>query len=151
MLSEAITGAIWRLGADSERVAIGGISMGGFGALDLARIAPGRFCAVGGHSPALYRTAGKTAQGAFDDAADFGRHNLFAAARARRLYRIPVWLDVGADDPFRHPVAEFARLLRARGVDVTFHVWPGAHEYFYWRAHLPAYLRFYAIALRSCR
>ena len=151
VLSEAITGAIRRLGADSERVAIGGISMGGFGALDLARIAPGRFCAVGGHSAALYRTAGNAAPGAFDDAADFSRHDLFAAARARRLYRIPVWLDVGEDDPFRHSDTEFARLLRARGVDVTFHVWPGAHEYSYWRDHLPAYLRFYAITLRSCR
>ena len=33
---------------DRERVAIGGISMGGFGAYDLARLHPGRFCAVGG-------------------------------------------------------------------------------------------------------
>jgi S-formylglutathione hydrolase FrmB len=42
-----------RFGTDRRRVAIGGISMGGFGAYDLARLNPGRFCAVGGHSPAL--------------------------------------------------------------------------------------------------
>jgi S-formylglutathione hydrolase FrmB len=151
VLNEAIPAGIERLGANPDRVAIGGISMGGFGALDLARIAPGRFCAVGGHSAALFRTGGQTARGAFDDAGDFARHDLFGAARDRRLYRIPVWVDAGADDPFRPSVTRFARLLRLRGVDVRLHVWPGAHEYRYWRAHVRAYLRFYAMALRSCR
>jgi S-formylglutathione hydrolase FrmB len=47
-----------RFGADGRRVAIGGISMGGFGAYDIARLNPGRFCAVAGHSPALWRTGG---------------------------------------------------------------------------------------------
>jgi hypothetical protein len=42
VLREAIPAALKRTGADPQRVAIG-ISMGGFGALDLARISPGRF------------------------------------------------------------------------------------------------------------
>jgi S-formylglutathione hydrolase FrmB len=148
VLREAIPAGILRLGADSQRVAIGGFSMGGFGALDLARLAPRRFCAVGGHSAALWRSARKTPPGAFDDAADFRRHNLFAPSRP---YRSPVWLDVGRDDPFRNADARFARLLRARTVNVTFHVWPGIHADSYWRAHVWDYLRFYAVALRSCR
>jgi S-formylglutathione hydrolase FrmB len=46
------------LGADPSRVAIGGISMGGYGAFDLAhRARAGRFCAVGGHSPAFWLSA----------------------------------------------------------------------------------------------
>ena len=44
-------------GADPDRVAIGGISMGGFGAFDIARLHPGAFCAVGGHSPAIWGTS----------------------------------------------------------------------------------------------
>jgi S-formylglutathione hydrolase FrmB len=48
-----------RFRIDRERIAIGGISMGGFGALNLARIYPDRFCAVGGHSAALWRTEGR--------------------------------------------------------------------------------------------
>jgi enterochelin esterase-like enzyme len=36
-------------------------------------------------------------------------------------------------------------------VHVSLHVWPGVHEYSYWRDHMAAYLRFYTIALRSCR
>ena len=54
VMNEVIPQAIKRLGADPSRVAIGGISMGGFGAFDLARLHPHRFCAVGGHSPALW-------------------------------------------------------------------------------------------------
>ena len=80
---EAIPAALERLRADPDRVAIGGISMGGFGALDLARLHPGRFCAVGGHSPALWRTGGETPAGAFDDAEDFSRHDLFDGSKAR--------------------------------------------------------------------
>ena len=147
VLQEVIPAAIRRLGADPKRVAIGGVSMGGFGALDLARIAPGRFCAVGGHSAALWRTGSETPAGAFDDAADFGRHDLFAKAR----YRAPVWLDVGREDPFRTADTAFAERLRERGTRVTLHIWPGGHAFSYWKAHLDAYLRFYATALGSCR
>jgi S-formylglutathione hydrolase FrmB len=53
VLQEVLPEALRRTGADPHRVAIDGISMGGFGALDLARLTPGRFCAVGAHSPAL--------------------------------------------------------------------------------------------------
>ncbi len=70
-----------RFGIDSRRVAIGGISMGGFGALDIALHHPGRFCAVGAHSPALWFEAGETAPGAFDDAADFERNDVVGRVR----------------------------------------------------------------------
>jgi pimeloyl-ACP methyl ester carboxylesterase len=55
VVEEAIPAALQRLHADRRRVAIGGFSMGGFGALDLARLHPGRFCAVGGHAAARGR------------------------------------------------------------------------------------------------
>jgi putative esterase len=50
VLDEVIPGALTVLHADPSRVAIGGISMGGYGAYEIARADPGRFCAVGGHS-----------------------------------------------------------------------------------------------------
>ena len=149
VVREAIPAARRRF-ATTRGVAIGGISMGGFGALDLARLYPLGFCAVGAHSAALWRRAADTAAGAFDDAADFRRHDLLAVARRHRhLYgRRPVWIDGGDVDPFRSTDRELARLLRGR---VTYHVWPGGHESAYWDAHMPAYLRFYARALRACR
>jgi S-formylglutathione hydrolase FrmB len=152
VLREAIPRAVRALHADPHRVAIGGISMGGFGAFDLARRAPGRFCAVGGHSPAFWLSAGQTAPGAFDDAADFARHDVYAWVRGqRRPYgSTPLWIDRGDRDPFGGADAEVVRALRARGARLTSHVWPGAHEWAYWRAHMARYLRFYADALARC-
>jgi len=152
VLHELIPWAIGTFHADGQRVAIGGVSMGGFGALDLARLAPGRFCAVGGHSAALWEAAGQTPSGAFDDAADFGRHDVFRAARGRhRPYgRARMWLDVGSDDPFRAADTAFVSLLRRDGEPVAFHVWPGSHNSDYWDVHMAAYLRFYAQVLAAC-
>jgi poly(3-hydroxybutyrate) depolymerase len=148
VIREAIPAAVRRLNADGARVAIGGISMGGFGALDLARLNPRRFCAVGGHSAALWENGGATAPGAFDDADDFARHDVIAAAhKNRRLYgAAPVWLDGGSDDPFRSADSDLARILHIR-----YHVWRGGHDSAYWSAHMPAYLRFYSGALARCR
>ena len=144
VLREAIPAGVVRTHA--ARIAIGGISMGGFGALDLGM--RGRFCAVGAHSPALWADAGRAAPGAFDDAADFTRHDLLSAARRRALYGSRVWIDVGADDPFVATDTTFARLLAQQDEALTFHVWPGGHERSYWRAHVAQYLRFYAAACR---
>jgi S-formylglutathione hydrolase FrmB len=139
-------------GTDPRRVAIGGISMGGFGAFDVARLHPGRFCAVGGHSPALWRTAGETAPGAFDDAGDFARHDVIAAARAGApaFAQMPVWIDGGDGDPFRPGTDAFTTALRANGIEVSAHTWPGGHEGDYWSEHWPSYARFYARALANC-
>ncbi len=147
VLQEAIPAAVARLRADPRRVAVGGISMGGFGALDLARIAPHRFCAVGGHSAALWFQGGDTPQGAFDDAADFERHDVIARAQGHSPYRAPVWLDVGTEDPFLQADTALAKELRADGANITFHVWPGPHGSSYWHRHIDEYLRFYT---RAC-
>jgi S-formylglutathione hydrolase FrmB len=141
-----------RFGADRRRVAIGGISMGGFGAYDLARLHPRRFCAAGGHSPALWRGAGETAPGAFDDAADFARHDLIGAARKHpgRFRHTRLWLDAGDADPFDPGDRAFASALHAGGARVTVRRWPGGHDGAYWDAHWRDYLRFYARVLKRC-
>ena len=153
VVSEVIPQAIRRLHADPNRVAIGGLSMGGFGAYDIARRYPGKFCAVGGDSAALWFSGGETAAGAFDDGEDFERHDVLRAARTvASLYRgVPLWLDVGSADPFRGADEALARELAARGERVQFHVWPGGHDDAYWSSHWESYLHFYANALSKCR
>ena len=153
VLNEAIPAALARTGADRHRIAIGGISMGGFGALFAGLRHPGAFCAVGGHSAALWRTGGETPQGAFDDAADFARNDVIgmASSRSAPLGRnTRVWIDVGNQDPFASADSELARILREHGQKVTFHSWPGAHSGSYWNKHVAAYLRFYAASLAAC-
>jgi S-formylglutathione hydrolase FrmB len=150
ILDEAIPDAIRRFRTQKGRIAIGGVSMGGYGALHIASLRPGEFCAVGGHSAALWPSAGRTAPGAFDAAADYSRNDVYAAARRGAFDNLRVWLDGGSADPFREADAAFAALLHRRGVAVSYHVWPGGHTGSYWNSHMAAYLRFYAHALATC-
>ena len=151
VLREVIPQAVSRLHADGARVAIGGVSMGGFGALNIARLDPGRFCAVGGHSAALWLSGGQSAAGAFDNAEDFARNDVIAAASRHNPYPgLAVWLDVGTEDPFRAADTTLAERLRADGSPIQFHVWPGAHSLSYWDSHWSNYLQFYATALAGC-
>ncbi|HZT93636.1 MAG TPA: alpha/beta hydrolase-fold protein [Gaiellaceae bacterium] len=119
-----------------RRVAIGGISMGGYGALLLGS-RQRSFCAVGVQSPALWLSPGETAPGAFDDAQDYYRNDVFRLKPPH-----PLWIDLGASDPFYR-----ATLAYARRAGVHAHVSPGGHAATFWDAHTPAFLRFFA---RAC-
>jgi dipeptidyl aminopeptidase/acylaminoacyl peptidase len=146
VLDEIIPAALARSGADPGRVAVGGISMGGFGALNLGRHR-GRFCAVGGHSPAVFERSNPDAISfGFDNAADFAHNDLIGIARKRSPYDAPVWIDIGDRDELRPADALLARELRARGANVSFHVWPGNHDGGYWDQHFAQYLKFYVNA-----
>ena len=142
VLEEVIPAALEESGADPDRVAIGGISMGGFGALSLAEESGRNWCAVGAHSPAIFLEAGLAASGAFDDAEDFAEHDVIA--HADRFPDVPLYLDVGEEDPFRSGVQAFAE---AAGVRARY--FPGGHESEYWDAHWPDYLRFYSEACQK--
>jgi len=129
VLDEVIPKALTVLHADPRRVAIGGISMGGLGAYAIASLDPGRFCAVGGTSAAIYPGP----LGALGNPKAYGHAKL--------------WLDVGAQDPSF--VATDQQLANA--LHIYLHVWPGGHDFNYWNAHWSAYLGFYAHALATCR
>jgi len=152
LLSELIPAVSRRFGADPRRVAIGGISMGGFGAYNLALQHPSRFCAVGGHSPALWFEGGETAPGAFDDAEDFARNDIFGALRRNldAFDGLPVWNDYGDRDPFRVFDEGFVEAVSAGDGKLEAHSWPGEHDAAYWDRHWDEYLRFYARALGRC-
>ena len=150
---EVIPRVVKRFGVDPRRIAIGGISMGGFGAFDIALHHPGMFCAVGGHSPALWFEGGETAPGAFDDAADFERNDVVGTVQAEpeAFGDARVWIDYGSEDPFRVYDEGFVEAIGAGSADLTAHSWPGAHEGGYWNDHWPDYQRFYVNALAHCR
>ncbi len=151
VFSEVIPQAVALLHADGRRVAIGGISMGGFGALDIARLHPGRFCAVGGHAAAVYLADANAAKGAFDDRADFSRNNLLKFASRSGLYgTAPVWIDIGNQDPYLAANTQLVHELRAHGTNVTFSVKPGGHNSSYWNSRWSDYMPFYARTLARC-
>ena len=139
-----------RFGIDPRRLAIGGISMGGFGAYNLALKHPGRFCAVGGHSAALWFDGAETAPGAFDSAADFERNDVVEAVQADpdAFGETRVWNDYGR----RRPVPALQRRLRRRPERPATPTSAPTHGRAATRAatgsaHWPAYQRFYLNAL----
>ena len=152
VVKELIPEAAALMNADPTRVVIAGISMGGFGALDLGMKWPGRFCGLAGHSAAIWPTGAQSNAVAFDDATDFARNDVMRYARtASHPYeQAAVWLDDGSSDGFRFDDSALAHSLMQNGARVTFHEWPGGHNDTYWRAHLHDYVDFYVGALASC-
>lgn len=126
-------------GARVDRIGAIGWSMGGFGALVLTRrLGARRMAAVVAASPALfpsYADARSTNPRAFDGAADFARHDVFAALD--ELNGVPLRVDCGTSDPF----AEMARRLRDR-VHPAGAMAGGCHDGAFWRRHLRAQLAF---------
>jgi len=117
--------------ADREHRAIGGISRGGYWALEIAFHHPELFSAVGGHSPVTGRRD--------DPLSPMG----LVALHPDNLRQLRVWLDVGNDDSLRAGTANLADELNVAGIPVTFEQWSGKHERSYWRRHTAAYLTFY--------
>jgi S-formylglutathione hydrolase FrmB len=152
VMREVIPLVVRRFGIDPRHLAIGGISMGGFGAYSIALHHPGRFCAVGGHSAALWFDGSETAPGAFDSAADFERNDVIEAVQndPEAFGEARIWNDYGDEDPFRVYNEGFVDALRTGDADLTAHSWPGGHDGSYWDSHWPAYQRFYLNSLRHC-
>lgn len=139
VLDEAIPAAAREFGADPRRVAVAGVSMGGFGALHLAAASPGRFCSVAAHSPAVFaeRPGPRSPFGpGFDDPADFERSDPI-----RRAARLPpgTWVDVGDDDPFAPAVRRLVRRMR----EPRYREWDGGHDFTFWTQETRTWLRFH--------
>lgn len=152
VVREVIPAMARRFNLDRRRVAIGGISMGGYGAYHLGLRYRGRFCAVGGHSAGLYLDYRDASFGAFDSAADFRRNNVVAKVKRNpnAFGRARIWNDYGNQDWFVPGNARFVKALKRGQADLTAHVWPGGHDGLYWSEHWPDYLRFYSRSLARC-
>ncbi|MGN6243861.1 MAG: alpha/beta hydrolase [Motilibacteraceae bacterium] len=131
-------------GLRTDRIGALGWSMGGYGALLLARqsgrdaLGGSRVVAAAAASPALFRSAGQTVAGAFDDAADFARwgdltrHPEVPAGTA-------LMVACGTDDPF----ADATRAYRAAvSPEPAGGLGRGCHTAGYWRSQAAAQVAF---------
>lgn len=126
--------------------AIGGDSMGGHGALQLAINNPELFGTIGAHSPALRRLSETFPF--FGDAAYFARHDPLTLARtSEAVNQLSIWIDTGAEDPWRRRAADLHDALNERGVPHRWRLLPGRHDRAYWRANVGDYLLFYSRSL----
>ena len=128
--------------------AVGGLSMGGAGALQLAFNHPAVFGLAGAHSPSLHQ-ADSVVQ-PYGTGSDFvQRDPISLATRAPGLDGVRIWIDAGLDDPWLTQDQRLDRVLRERGVDHELRVLPGAHESPYWQSHVALYVRMYDAGFRS--
>lgn len=126
-------------GARTGRLGAIGWSMGGYGALLLARrLGARRTAAVVASSPALFASYARARSAnprAFDGAADYARHDVLAAPDA--LAGVPLRVDCGSSDPFAGMARRFRDRVRPEGA-----VTGGCHDAAFWRRRLPAQLAF---------
>ena len=152
----------YRIRAGRASRGIGGISMGGYGALHLAFRHPELFASVSAHSAALVErlpavsSAGfernplsRIFGGVFGSPPDrvFWEHNSpLTLAHSAHLAGLRIYFDCGSEDDygFESGAAALHKILAARGIPHEFHLYPGSHSWSYFAEHLPASLEFHA-------
>lgn len=133
--------------ARAEGRAIGGLSMGGYGAMKLGLKYPELFRSVASHSGALdiarQREGVKFPEfdALYGDAPDPG-DDCFALA-ARPGSKPAIYFDCGVDDFLLQHNRDFRAHLQALGIAHSYHEHPGAHTWEYWDKHIVAALRFH--------
>lgn len=125
--------------------AIGGLSMGGYGAVRLGLKYPDRFASVWAHS-GVFPTQGEMPI----PVPDWPDADLYA--RTERLAtgtRLPsIGFDCGTEDTFLPHNRRFHAHLERLGIAHSYAEHPGGHSWDYWDAHVSAALRQHAEALR---
>ncbi len=141
--------------------ALSGVSMGGYGALRFAFKYPQMFAAVSTHMPALMEklphASGDVALNMFIgpafghpvDEAFWKANTPFAFTRTANLRGLKIYFDCGDHDDYGFDAGsrEMDKLLSARHISHTFHIFPGRHDAIFVAQHLPESLEFDSAAL----
>jgi S-formylglutathione hydrolase FrmB len=125
-------------GLRTDRIALIGWSMGGYGVLRLAGLlGPSRVAGVAAVSPALWTDPASASRSGFDDAADYRRYSV--THDQRKLDGIRLRIDCGRSDPFAEAVRTYrAGFAHRPAGGFSF----GSHDRGYWRRVLPDELAF---------
>lgn len=151
----------FRLAGGRAGRAIGGISMGGYGALRFAFKYPQMFTSVAVHMPALMeqlpRGSGSVGLTAFLGSAfgsplneRFWRENTpFIFARSAKLQGLKIYFDCGEQDNYGFDAGtrQLDKLLTDRHVAHESHIYPGGHNWQYVAQHLDESMLFQSRAL----
>jgi enterochelin esterase-like enzyme len=112
--------------------ALGGLSRGGYWALEIAFRHPQAFASVGGHSAALIDEYAKP---------DI---NPQYTALSQNLGNLRIYLDIGSEDWLRTNTLQLHADMEAAGIPHTWVLNEGLHEEAYWEQHLDEYLVWYS-------
>lgn len=134
--------------------AIGGLSMGGYGAVKLALKYPKVFGSVAAHSSAFMNGHAATTEAQsefrriFGESPTGGAEDVFALAEKVKKRDMPaIRFDCGKSDFLIEANRKFHRHLARLKVKHTYREYPGIHEWDYWDTHFPKALKFHRKAL----
>ena len=139
---------LYRTRPDREARAVGGLSMGGEGALRLALLNPDVFGIAAAHAPSLRTSYGQLSEdlqnlyGEPDRWRSLSPYWLVKDGDAAE--RLTLSIDIGEDDPWLENAEAFHSRLTAYGIEHQFAVLAGEHDASYWEAHRDRFLRFYS-------
>ncbi|HPL28798.1 MAG TPA: OpgC domain-containing protein, partial [Anaerolineae bacterium] len=138
--------ATWSTMPEPQARALGGLSMGGYGALVLGFTHPEAFGVIGAHTPCLHSEGpGVALLGTGDEYAQ--RDPITLASTLAGLDQLRIWIDVGEQDPWLGRVEHLHDILADRGIGHDWQALPGTHIGEYWSTHVIDYLHFYGSAL----
>lgn len=129
---------------------IGGLSMGGYGALRLGALHAETFGAISGHSSV---TDLAQLQGFVEEKTEAYRLveeqplTVLDCLKQNAGRLPPLRFDCGTEDHLIEPNRKLHRDLETAGIPHTFAEFAGAHTWEYWHEHLADSLRFFASAL----
>jgi enterochelin esterase-like enzyme len=129
---------------------LAGISMGGHGAIQLSLNNPGVYGAIGAHSPVFRdeQQADADFYPQFGAGADYQDRDPISLMmiQGKRL-NVPIYVDMGAKDPWISRTQIFADDLQGIGYKGELHVGEDpsyGHEWDYWLSHLHSYVEWYS-------
>ncbi|HKW90236.1 MAG TPA: alpha/beta hydrolase family protein [Candidatus Acidoferrales bacterium] len=156
----------YRTKAERRYRGIGGVSMGGYGALHLAFRYPQMFTSVSANSAALIEKLPNVsfadprhsrllrildAFGRPPDRKYWDRNNPFTFARTAHLNGMKIYFDCGTEDDFafEEGAQQFHELLNSLHIPHEFHLYPGGHDAIYFARHMPAAFEFHSHAFAA--
>lgn len=151
----------WPVKAAREGRAVAGLSMGGYGAMNLALQRPEVFSLAASMSGALdimrpsnvfeSRRVDEEVRAAFGPPGSTTRreNDIYRLASEEDASKLPyLHIDCGVDDPWMAVNREFAQVLAARGISHDFQELPGNHNWRYWDRQIEVVLALAAKRLK---
>ncbi|NND06147.1 MAG: esterase family protein [Saprospiraceae bacterium] len=129
----------------SSSLAIGGLSMGGYGALMLGARFPEKFCAISGHSSITRLEQMQLFVGEpWEDLKDQeGFDDVIEAMKTNRSKLPAIRFDCGTSDELIEPNRILHQELTELKIHHTYEEFAGGHEWPYWQKHVVKTLRFF--------
>lgn len=136
--------------------AIGGLSMGGYGALRAALTYPDTYISANSHSGAVFAGTHRWDLGhdrldsieftrVFGPRPAGGKHDLLTLARKLPRRKLPkLRIDCGTEDFLLEDNRQFHAKLKALRIPHEYEEYPGAHNWDYWDEHIREALAFHA-------